>query len=163
MKRASIFIILIISFFVFQCCVGPQKSIGISDGDVPPNTNTTIVETEMDAATAYRTVAQILLNRGYTFHSTDETLKSISTEFKGISQRWGVDYTFVRIGVNIQGESNAKAIVRGWYKTIENKSDETGQRIRKYGQNGSPVRDAWLELYNVATKIGGVLKFEKLF
>ncbi len=159
MKTFTILISIIFCFITINC-IGPQKSTGIEDAAAPNNTSTIINETNMNAETAYRSIAQILQNRGYTFRTTDETLKSISTEFSGITQRWGVDHTFTRIGISIQGDTNAKIFIRGWMKTIDNESDQTGQRIRKHGQSGSPVRNAWIELFEIASEIEGHLKFE---
>ena len=157
MKTLTIIISLC---FIAINCIGPQKSTGINDAAAPNNTSTIINETNMDAEIAYKFIAQILQNRGYTFRTTDETLKSISTEFLGISQRLGVDHTFTRIGISIQGNTNAKIFIRGWMKTVDNEGDQTGQRIRKYGQSGSPVRNAWIELFEIASEIEGNLKFE---
>mgnify|MGYP007116967009 CR=1 FL=1 len=151
--------ILLTVFFV--SCAGSQQTTGINDSTAPPNTNIIIIHTELNAESAYKKVAQILQNRGYTFRSTDETLKSISTEFTGVSQRWGVDNTFVRVGANVQGESNSKIAVRGWWKTLENEDTETGQTVKKFGQNGSPARNAWKEMYQVANSLGDSLSYQK--
>jgi hypothetical protein len=150
--------IFIAAFFV--SCAGTQQTTGISDSSAPPNTNVIFVHTNLDSKSAYKKVAQTLQTRGYTFRSTDETLKSISTEFAGVSQRWGVDNTFVRIGANVQGESNSKIAIRGWWKTLENEDTETGQTVKKFGQNGSPARNAWKELYQVANSLGDSLSYQ---
>jgi hypothetical protein len=156
--KKLIFIFLTV---LFMGCAGSKKTAGINDSSVPSSTNTILVQTNLDAKSAYKKVARILQNRGYTFRSTDETLKSISTEFRGISQRYGVDNTFVRIGANVQGESNSKVSIRGWYKTFVNEDTETGQTVKKFGQNGSPTRKAWKEIYQVAKSIGDSLSFQK--
>ena len=91
--------------------------------------------------------------------TTDEALKSISTEFKGVTQSWGVDDNFVRISASIRGESNSKIAIRGWYKTLSNEDTDTGQTIRKFGQNGSPARNAWKEMYQIAISLGDSLSY----
>ncbi|WP_440999810.1 hypothetical protein [Fodinibius sp. SL11] len=148
-----------LSIFLVSCA-GSQQTAGISDSSAPSNTNVIFVHTDLDAKSAYKKVAQTLQTRGYTFRSTDETLKTISTEFTGVSQRWGVDNTFVRIGANIQNESNSKIAIRGWWKTLENEDTETGQTIKKFGQNSSPARNAWKEMYQVANSLGDSLSFQ---
>jgi len=157
LKMMSFLVLVLIGF----SCAGPQQTAGLNDAAAPTNINVIFVHTNLDAKTAYKKVAQTLQNRGYTFRSTDETLKSISTEFRGVSQRWGVDNTFVRIGANVQGESNSKIAIRGWYKTLENEDTESGQTIKKAGQNGSPTRNAWKEMYQVAKSLGDSLSYRK--
>lgn len=157
MKKISVILLLLFSI----SCSGTKQTAGINDSSVPSNTNIIEVQTNLDAESAYLHTAQILQNRGYTFRSTDETLKSLSTDFRGVSQRWGVDNTFVRIGTHIQGNSNSKIIVRGWYKTLENEDSETGQTVTKFGQNGSPTRNAWKELFQVASSLGDSLSFKQ--
>lgn len=66
----------------------------------------------------------------------------------------------MRISVSIQGEDNSKIAVRGWYKTLENENSETGQTVKKFGQNGSPTRDAWKEVYEFARSLGENLEFQ---
>lgn len=39
------------------------------------------------------------------------------------------------------------------------KITETGQTVNKFGQNGSPARNAWKEMYEVANSIGNSLSF----
>ncbi len=150
---------IFLAVFVFSCA-GSQHTTGIDDSAAPLNSNTIYVHTKLDAETAYIKLAQTLQNRGYTFRSTDETLKSISTEFRGVSQRWGVDDTFVRIGANVQGESNTTITVRGWFKNIEINGSETGQTVKKFGQNGSPARNAWKEMYQVASSLSDSLSYQ---
>jgi hypothetical protein len=154
----KILLILLAAFVV--SCAGSQHTTGIDDSSAPLNTNVIIVHTNLDADEAYKKVAQTLQNSGYTFRSTDETLKSISTDFRGVSQRWGVDNTFVRIGTSVQDDSNSKILVRGWYKTLENEDTESGQTIKKFGQNGSPARDAWKELYQLASSLSDSLSYQ---
>jgi len=154
-------ILTILLAFFLTSCAGSKNTTGINDSSAPSNTNTIIVHTNLDANSAYKKVAQTLQSRGYTFRSTDETLKSISTEFTGVSQRWGVDNTFVRIGANVQGESNSNISIRGWYKTLENEDTETGQTVKKFGQNGSPARIAWKEMYQVAKSISDSLSYKQ--
>ena len=142
-------------------CAGSQHTIGSNDAKAAMNTNEIIIHTNLDAKSAYKKVAETLQNFGYTFRSTDETLKSISTEFRGVSQRWGVDNTFVRIGANVKGESNSEISIRGWFKTLENENTETGQTIKKFGQNGSPMRNAWKEMFQVAESLGDSLSYRR--
>ena len=142
-------------------CAGSQHIIGSNDAEATMNTNEIIVHTNLDAKSAYKKVAETLQDFGYTFRSTDETIKNISTEFRGVSQRWGVDNTFVRIGVNIKGETNSEISIRGWFKTLENENTDTGQTIKKFGQSGSPVRNAWKEMFQVAESLGDSLSYRK--
>lgn len=151
---------LIIFALVGLSCAGSQHTVGLNDAAVPINTNEIIVQTNLDAESAYKKVAKALQDFGYTFRSTDETLKNISTEFKGVSQRWGVDNTFVRIAAYVKGEKNAEIVIRGWYKTLENENTETGQTVKKFGQNGSPTRNAWIEMFKVAESLGGTLSYK---
>jgi hypothetical protein len=157
MRYATLFATLLL----LAGCAGPKQTAGIDDTAAPPEANIVIAHTDMDAESAYRKTAQVLQNRGYTFRSADETLMNISTEFTGIAQRYGVDNTFTRIGASVQGDSEADVVVRGWYRTLADEDDETGQRVKKFGQNGSPTRSAWKEVHEVADAIGDSLSYEQ--
>ena len=163
-KEYNLCLIKVISLLslglIILSCAGPKITTGINDAKAPTNTSIIYVQTDLDAESAYKKLGQTLQNRGYTFRSTNETLMSVSTEFIGASQTYGVDDTFVRIGANVQGESNAKIVIRGWFKTLENENTQTGQTIKKFGQNRSAFRDAWKEMYQVADSLGGTLSFK---
>ena len=155
----KILVILITTLAV--SCAGPKQTAGINDSSAPINTNVISVHTDLDAESAFKKVVNALQNRGYSFKSINENFKNIYTDFKGVSQRWGVDNTFVRINISVQDESTSKIVVRGWFKTLENDDTETGQTIKKFGQNGSPQREAWKELYLLATSLGGRVEFQQ--
>ena len=155
----KMFFILITTITI--SCAGPKQTAGINDSSAPINTNVISVHTDLDAESAFKKVVNALQNRGYSFKSINENFKNISTDFKGVSQRWGVDNTFVRINISVQDESTSKIVVRGWFKTLENDDTETGQTIKKFGQNGSPQREAWKELYLLATSLGGRVEFQQ--
>ena len=149
---------LLILAVVISSCAGPLQTAGIADANAPSESNTITVHTSMDADEAYRKAAQILQDRGYSFRSTDASLRSISTEFTGVAKRWGVDYTFVRIGANVKNEKNALIVIRGWGRTLENENDDVGWRVKKSGQS-SYWRNTWAELHEVASSIGDSLSY----
>ena len=155
----KILVILITTLAV--SCAGSKQTAGINDSSAPINTNVIFVHTDLDAESTFKKVVNALQNRGYSFRSINEDFKNISTDFKGVSQRWGVDNTFARINISVQDESTSKIVVRGWFKTLENDDTETGQTIKKFGQNGSPQREAWKELYLLATSLGGRVEFQQ--
>jgi hypothetical protein len=154
----NLFFILITTITI--SCAGSKHTAGIDDSNIPINTSVIFVQTDIDADAEFKNVVNALQRRGYTFRLIEENYKTISTDFRGVSQRWGVDNTFVRISVSIQGEDNSKIAVRGWYKTLENENSETGQTVKKFGQNGSPTRDAWKEVYEFARSLGENLEFQ---
>ncbi|WP_286854257.1 hypothetical protein [Proteiniphilum sp. UBA5259] len=153
-------VILITTFFI--SCAGSKQSVGIEDFSAPLNTNVIFVNTKTDADSTFKNIGRLLLDRGYSFRFLDDDFKTISTEFRGVSQRWGVDNTFVRLSVSVQDDSNSRVVIKGWYKTLENEDSETGQTIKKFGQNGSPARDAWIEMYQFASSLGGTLEFQNI-
>jgi len=143
---------------IFISCAGPKKTANINDAGAQSSANIIIVHTKMNAREAYQKVGQILLERGYTFRHTSETFKSFSTEFTGIPPN-GTDTPYVRIGVHIEGKQNANVIIRGWYTTTTFMDTTFGDRIRKFGLNGSKRRTAWSELFQVAKSIGDSLSY----
>ena len=153
MTKCAVLVIL------FLGCAGPQQTTGINDIYAPEGADVIFIHTTLSDQMAYRQVAQELQERGYAMRTTDEVLKSISTEFKGVTQSWGVDDNFVRISASIRGESNSKIAIRGWYKTLSNEDTDTGQTIRKFGQNESPARNAWNEMYQIAISLGDSLSY----
>lgn len=149
---------LLATLFVTSCA-GPGQTTGIDDITAPKNANVITVHSGLDSQAAYRHVAQVLQNRGYTFRSTDEMLLTISTEFSAAAKRWGVDHTYVRVGASVTQDSPSVITIRGWFRTIDETEDDVGQRVKKFGQNGSPSRNAWNELHDVASAIGDSLSY----
>lgn len=159
MKKLLTAVFALIASAIFLQCSFPQKTAGLKDDHAPMRTGTIVVQTGMDAEEAYRHIAGILQARGYTFRSSDQLLRNMNTEFIGVSRRRSIDYTFARIGAHIEDGPNARIVLRGWFRASDSDDYLTGQRIRKYGVNGSHYRNAWAELFMVASLVDGTMSF----
>lgn len=146
---------LLLAFLTLTGCAGPKQTAGINDGGAPQEASAITVQMDLSGEAAYRKAAQVLQRRGYSLENTDATLGSIATGWNGVSQRYGADYVFARLNASVSGSA---LILRGKWRTGE--EDGGGQTIRKYGQNGSPAREAWKALHQVAGAFDGELTYQ---
>jgi hypothetical protein len=161
----NIIISYIIAVSVSHSCVGPWTRVHIDEDDIPDRTLTIIVETEMDNETAYNKIEQLLTGRGYTFRSDIEITDGIPPDFYGVAERIDHENVYIQLGIGIRGERDAEITIQGWYmaRDYEGRPAEEEQRIIiiREGFGGSIEREAWIEMFSVASEIGGFMRFEQ--
>ena len=145
--------------FIILSCAGPKITTGINDAKAPTKASVINVQTDLDAESAYKKLGQTLQSRGYRFNSTDETLKSITTDFIDTYDTLGKSGAYVSINSYIKGESNVTIVIKGNFQVINYDNDRNGQKIEKFGQGNSPARKAWKEMFILANSLGGSLSF----
>lgn len=146
--------------FILSSCLGPRSSVHIDEDDVPDATHTIIVHTKMDTESAYREVEQLLKKWGYLLRTDTEITEGVSSDFYGIAERWDANYIRMRLAIVISGDKNAEVSIRGWYTARQYEDQPTDQPIIKQGYSGSIGREAWIEMFSVASEIDGVMRFE---
>jgi hypothetical protein len=160
---AAIFYITVIT--VLFSCLGPRTRVHIDEDDIPDKTLTIIVETEMDNETAYHKIEQLLTRRGYTFRSDIEIIDGIPPDFSGVAERIDPENVYIQLGIGIRGELDAEITIQGWYmaRDYEGRPAEVEQRIIiiREGFGGSIEREAWIEMFAVASELGGFMRFEQ--
>ena len=163
--NSSVIFGYIIVITVFSSCVGPSTRVHIDEDDIPDNTLTIIVETEMDNETAYHTIEQLLTGRGYTFRPDSELINGIPPDFYGIAERIDTENVHIKLGIGIRGEQDAVITIQGRYtaRDYEGRPAEVEQQIViiRDGFGGSIERGAWIEMFAVASEIGGIMRFEQ--
>jgi hypothetical protein len=152
-------------FAVLSSCLGPRTRIHLDEGDIPDETLIIFVQTEMDNETAYNTVQRLLLERGYTFSPDPEPPNGVPDIFYGIAERWDPNLIHIRLGITISGENNAEIGLRGWYTAFEYEGRppdvEEQIIIIREGFGGSIGREAWIEMFQIASGIEGIMRFEQ--
>ena len=150
---------------VISSCLGPATRVHLDEDDLPDETVVIIVETEMDNETAYNTIVQSLEQRGYTFTADTEIIDGIPVDFYGIAERWTADFVNIRLGIGILGEKDAEITIRGWYTALEYEGypevQEDQMIVIREGFGGSIGRDAWIEMFDLASEIEGIMRFEQ--
>jgi hypothetical protein len=151
--------------FVLSSCLGPRTAVHIDESDVPDKTLSIIVETDMDNETAYRTIEQLLVKRGFTLRPGTELLDGVPDDLYVIAERVDADLIHVQMGIGIQGETDAEITIRGWYTALQYEGHppdlEEQMIIIKEGVSGPVGREAWIEMFRLASEIGGIMRFEQ--
>jgi hypothetical protein len=159
-------VILFTGIFMISSCLGPRTRVHIDEDDIPDETLLIIVQTEMDNEAAYESVKESLLKRGYTFMPDTEIMNGVSDIFYGIAERWDPNLIHIRLGITITGESNVEIGIRGWFTALEyeGRPEEVEQQIiiMREGFGGSIGREAWIEMFQIASGIEGIMRFEQI-
>ncbi len=158
---AAIFLIIL----AFSSCIGPRTAVHIDEDDIPDMTLAIIVRTEMDHETAFETVSRMLHEKGYDFRTDAEILNGPPVDIYGIAERWDADFVNLRLEIAILGESDVEITFRGWYYApeYEGHPEEIEQQIViiREGFGGPTAREAWIEMFDLASEIDGIMRFEQ--
>ena len=152
-------------FLTVLSCIGPRTAVHIDEDDIPEKSVAIIVRTEMDHETAFKTVSRILHERGYAFRTDSEILDGPPVDIYGIAEKWDANFVNLRLEITILGESNAEITIRGWYYApeYEGHPEEIEQQIViiREGFGGPTAREAWIEMFSLASEIDGIMRFEQ--
>jgi hypothetical protein len=110
--------------------------------------NTIEVHTALTPAQAYKALANVLQDNGYSIVSSDATLGTISTDTKAVKR------ISTKLNASVQGDSLAVVVLKGNFTVGMGPSP-----IEYKGMNGSPVMLAWEELTAVARALKGELRY----
>lgn len=123
-----------------------------------------VIHTSDDADTAYRRLAGLLVDRGYSLAETDNVLYSITTDWRATSRGQVRVRAMVRegegVGVTIRGDVVLNINV-GKSLLGQEAREDAPTPISEVGMKGSPAREAWEELEAIAASYGGDV--EKLY
>jgi hypothetical protein len=111
--------------------------------------NTIEVHTALTPAQAYKALANVLQDNGYSIVSSDATLGTISTDkkaFKNIT---------TKLNTSVRGDSTAIVIIKGLFDVRDN--DYTP--IEHRGANNSPYMRAWEQMASIAQALQGELRY----
>lgn len=134
----------------FLSCAGSKITEGINDGDVPISTKKIIIHTNMTGKEAYLEAAKTLKSRDYIIGYSDEKLKTITTDYKDLTKGTFSTKSNAKLSINIIGEKDAEITIIGMCDILNE-----AQNITKMGQNNSPIRIAWKEMWLTATAMKG--------
>jgi len=134
----------------FLGCAGSKITKGINDGDVPIGTKKIIIHTNMTGTEAYLEAAKTLKRRDYIISFADEIIKTITTDYKDLAKGAFSTMSNAKLSINIIGEKDAEITVSGMIDVLDSSND-----IIKMGQNNSPIRIAWKEMWLTATAMKG--------
>jgi len=118
--------------------------------------NTIVVKTDDAPDDAYRRTAQLLQKQGYSFSNTDETLLSLTTEWKSYA---GNNRMKVSAYVEEDDSASAKVTFKGTSRLGYNvgqaiageaAAEDAGSVVENRGQSGSPMQEAFTELNGLA-------------
>lgn len=139
-------ILLLAAIFSYAQNITPQK------GD-----NVIIISTTDSAAVAYRKIAMLLQDSGYTLAKTDKELLSLSTEM--LDNRFYGNGT-MSIAAYVRGDENAKVYINGSLMVAA--ISRTSSPIEFRGMKGSPVKNAFDKMDEVAKAYpGGSVSYTK--
>lgn len=150
----------ILLFFLISSCVTTKDIPGSIKGD-----NTIIITTNQTAESAFKQLVEIVTLEGFTIENIDKELFILTTGPKNTSKL----NASIKLNFLIHEKENTTIILSGLF-TI-NSSLYLGygvttnfgwSRIENKGMNGSVIKVAWNDLYNIATKFPeGKILFEK--
>jgi hypothetical protein len=156
---------IIVVILAFSSCLGPRTAVHIDEDDMPEKSVAIIVQTEMDHETAFNRVSRLLHERGYAFRTDSEILDGPPVDIYGIAERWDPDLVNIRLEITILGESDAEITIRGWYYAPEyeglHEDLEQQMIIIREGFGGPTAREAWIEMFSLASDIDGIMRFEQ--
>jgi hypothetical protein len=131
-------------------CAGSKITKGINDGDVPIGTKKIVIHTNMTGEEAYLEAAKTLKSRNYIISFADEKIKTITTDYKDLIKGVFSTVSNAKLSINIIGEKDAKITISGMLDVLDSSND-----IIKKGQNNSPIRIAWKEVWLTAKAMKG--------
>lgn len=134
----------------FLGCAGSKITKGINDGDVPIGTKKIVIHTNMTGEEAYLEAARTLKSRNYIISFADEKIKTITTDYKDLIKGVFSTVSNAKLSINIIGEKDAKITISGMLDVLDSSND-----IIKKGQNNSPIRIAWKEVWLTAKAMKG--------
>jgi len=149
MRIAKITFLLFFIVSLFGCA-GSQITKGINDGDVPIGTKKIIIHTNMTGEEAYLDAAKTLKSRNYIISFADEKIKTITTDYKDLIKGALSTVSNAKLSINIIGKKDAKITISGMFDVLDSSNN-----IIKMGQNNSPIRIAWKEVWLTATAMKG--------
>lgn len=106
------FISIIITLFIVNNCASTLPSTDASRTEMN-EADTVIINVDYSPDEAYRQIAQILNDRGYTFSSTDAILRIISTEYRTNEGFFSYDF---KISASVRNTNGTQIILRGTIK-----------------------------------------------
>jgi hypothetical protein len=159
---AVIFAVMI----TLSSCLGPRTRVHIDDDDIPEKSVAIIVQTEMDHESAFNTVSRLLQERGYAFRTDAEIINGQPpVDIYGIAERWDPDHVNIRLEITILGESDVEITIRGLYLAPEYEGlpEDLEQQmiVIREGFGGPTGREAWIEMFSLASEIDGYMRFEQ--
>ena len=107
---------------------------------------------------AYRNAAMALLDMGYAISYSDETLRTLTTDFRKAAKGYGLlgAPIYVKVNVSVSNTEPASVTYRGRYKLSEGAALGDDERpVVKRGASGSPAHSAWNELELAASSYPG--------
>lgn len=144
MFRKNLFSLIII--VILTGCAGPEE-LTKSGEVIPTNTNRIYIQTEDSLNNAFRKFGNIIQMEGYSIESSDQDLGSIKTSKKNIHSHIISGSVDATLYASVLSENNSTMIqLRGtcfW-------GGEYSGAIRVYGQESSPIRRCWDEMYSIA-------------
>lgn len=145
--------LLIVGLVVLAAgCSGPRQTAGIDDDEAPSGTNVIEAWTPLAPDEAYRRIAAVLQDRGYTLSHSDATLRTLATEPHFVEGTLG-QVNDIRITATVRTEPATVVVLRGTYAE--------GLEISKRGLNGLTARNAWKELHQLAAAVGDSLSYRR--
>ena len=114
-----------------------------------------VVQTSDDPDAAYRTAARALLDMGYSLAQSDETLRTVTTEYREAERGVGILGAPMQVKVSfvVSDATPASVTYRATYKSSSLGDDE--MPVVKRGMGGSPSMNAWEELETAAASYPG--------
>lgn len=114
-----------------------------------------VVETADDPDAAYRNAAQGLLDLGYALSQSDETLRTVTTEYRQAEKGIGVMNApqHVRVSIVVREATPTTVTYRATFKSST--FDDEESPVVKRGMGGSPAMNAWEELETAAASYPG--------
>jgi hypothetical protein len=159
----------LITFMFVLSCAGPQQTTsrmpeGASDAEAPIGTTSITVEASVSTTELYRAAARVLQEQGYALQNTDSDLQALTTNFRGVDPGGigtGPSYE-IQVSAGVTDEGPARIRLTGQMRVPS--INATVSTIEKTGQNGSPLRNAWADLFSaahaIAERTDGSLLFE---
>ncbi len=143
-----IFLSPFVVILIMVGCAGPE-ALTESGEVIPSNTNRINIQTDDSLNIAFRNFGNILQMEGYSIESSDQDLGSIKTSKKNIHSHIITGNVDASLYATVLSVNNSIVIqLRGtcyW-------GDEGSGSIRVYGQESSPIRRCWNEMYSISKK-----------
>jgi hypothetical protein len=133
-------------------CAGPVVTAGLNDGAAPAHTGVIEIQTDQSDEDLYRTLGRVLISQGFPLGTTDMDIGIVSSGSKDVGGS-----TFVQLNLLIA--ANGVVSVRGVFgnsiigEAIATGGGDSSSAIEKAGMNGSPARNAWVAMHQMADAI----------
>lgn len=149
----------VLLFLLCGCAGAPQYTA--TGEQIPPRTNVIYIVTDDSPEEGFRKIGRLLQTSGFGINSSDETLGSITSTVRTLSQGFTgmIEPVEMQIFATVMSESPTRIQLRGQW-SLAGENDYTN--ISLLGQENSPYRRAWDEMYEVAEGYEGAsLEFDR--